>query len=219
MSLNPERLDLLIAHYVSGSLPEPARALVGAHLEMRPSAARFVRTLEYLAGDALSESKPLAVAARDRRLQEIFHSAPMPPASELLGPGRQGAGTSEFPASLRAYVGTDLSDVPWRVKLPGLRQHVIEKSSEVEASLLWVRPGRALPHHRHQGLELTLVLDGEFRDQRGDFRRGDISIADETLDHRPIAGAHGPCICFLVLFAPIALAGSPFRLVGDILGI
>ncbi|MGK9055195.1 cupin domain-containing protein [Neorhizobium petrolearium] len=213
MSLSSERLDFLIAHYVSGSLPEPARALVGAHLEMRASAAGFARTLEEMAGDALHDGESLAVSARDRRLKEIFRSAPMP-----SGPRGIGA-ASKFPASLRAYVGVDLPDIPWKLSLPGLRRHVLEKSSEVEASLLWARPGRAFPRHRHRGLELTLVLEGEFHDQQGRFRKGDVAIADETVQHRPVAGKRGPCICFLVLFAPIALSGSPFRLIGDIIGI
>lgn len=214
MSPNPERLNFLIAHYVAGSLPEPARALVGAHLEMQVPAAGFARALEYLAGDALHQSRPLAVTARERRLREIFHSAPVVPE-----PRSATAETSKFPAALRAYAGIDLSEIPWKTKLPGLRQHVIEKSSEVEASLLWGRPGRAFPRHRHHGLELMLVLEGEFRDQRGNFRRGDVSVADETLDHRPIVGSGGPCVCFLVLFAPVAFSGPPLRLLGDIIGI
>ncbi|MGK6313082.1 cupin domain-containing protein [Neorhizobium sp. DT-125] len=213
MSLSSERLDFLIAHYVSGSLPEPARALIGAHLEMRASAAEFAEVLEDLAGDALHHGDTLAVSARDRRLQEIVNSAPMP-----SGPRSEIGAASKFPASLRAYAGFDLPDIPWKLRLPGLRRHVIEKSSEVEASLLWVRPGRALPHHRHHGLELTLVLEGEFHDQRGRFGEGDVSIADETLNHRPVAGKRRPCVCFLVLFAPIAFSGSPFRFIGDIIG-
>lgn len=214
MLQNLERLDLLIAHYVAGSFPEPVHALVGSYLEMRAPAAQFAQILEELAGTSLRQSEPLAVASRDRRLQEIFASASLPPEPEPKA--AQGA---SFPASLRAYAGADLAGIPWKTRLPGFRRHVIEKSGEAEASLLWVRPGRALPRHRHRGLELTLVLEGEFHDHRGKFGRGDISIADETLRHRPVAGEKGPCICFIVLFAPIVLSGSPWRLAGDLLGI
>ena len=82
-----------------------------------------------------------------------------------------------------------------------------------------MRAGRALPQHGHHGLELTLVLEGEFHDHRGNFSEGDVSVADETLDHRPIAGKRGPCLCLSVLFAPIALSGSTLRLLGDIIGL
>jgi len=214
MRLNLERLDLLIAQYVSGALPEPAHVLIGSHLEMRKPAVRFARTLEHLAGQALNDNQPLKLASRDALLQRIFSSAA--PADEKPSHiSRDG----QLPRSLRGYAGKDLLDIPWKPKLPGLRQHVIEKSRDVETSLLWARPGRALPHHGHHGLELTLVLGGEFHDHRGNFGEGDVSVADETLDHRPVAGDTGPCVCFSVLFAPIALSGSTIRLLGDILGL
>ena len=68
-------------------------------------------------------------------------------------------------------------------------------------------------------MKLTLVIEGEFNDHRGRFAAGDVSVADETLDHRPVAASHAPCICFSILFAPISLSGPIPRLVGDILGI
>lgn len=214
MRLNLERLDLLIAQYVSGALPEPAHVLIGSHLEMRNSAVRFARTLENLAGEALNDNEPLAMSARSAQLRKIFSSVP-PAASQTPRLAEEG----NLPRSLRSYAGADLLDIPWKTKLPGLRHHVIEKSKDVETSLLWARPGRALPHHGHHGLELTLVLDGQFHDHRGNFNQGDVSVADETLDHRPVAGSGAPCVCFSVLFAPIALSGSTIRLLGDILGL
>jgi putative transcriptional regulator len=213
MLQNLERLDLLIAHYVSGSLPEPAHVLVGSHLEMQVSAAKLAGVMEGFAGDALHTATPVALSARERRLAEIFESAAPPePQARVFE-------KSKLPASLRAYAGTDLADIRWKMKLPGLRHHVIEKSKNVETSLLWARPGRALPQHSHHGIELTLVLAGEFHDHRGNFGEGDVSVADETLDHRPVAGRRGPCLCFSVLFAPIALSGSTLRLFGDIIGL
>jgi putative transcriptional regulator len=215
MLLNLERLDLLIAHYVSGCLPEPAHILVGAHLEMQPSSERLAHCLDDLAGEALESVTPLAVTSADERLRAIFGSRPELAPSLTMNH----ADDAEFPRFLRAYAGRSLDDVPWKTKLPGLKQHVIERSSGMESSLLWARPGRALPHHRHRGLELTLVLQGEFRDHRGAFAEGDVSVADETLAHRPVASSDRPCLCFSVLFAPIALDGSAFRMAADILGI
>jgi putative transcriptional regulator len=215
MLLNLERLDLLIAQYVAGCLPEPAHILVGSHLEMQPSSARLAAGLDDLAGKALQTTEPLALSMPGERLNAILASRPQIVPPPLLAEDDN----SQLPNFLRAYAGQTLNDVPWKMKLPGLRQHVIEKSSEMEASLLWARPGRALPHHRHGGLELTLVLQGEFHDHRGAFAQGDVSVADETIVHRPVATTDSPCLCFSVLFAPIALSGSTFRIVADILGV
>jgi putative transcriptional regulator len=215
MLLNLERLDLLIAQYVAGCLPEPAHILVGSHLEMQPSSGRFADSLDHLAGDALNATVPLALSSRDERLKAIFTSRPRIDALPLA----VGDDNSRMPRFLRAYAGQKLDDLPWKTKLPGLRQHVIEKSSGMEASLLWARPGRALPHHRHRGLELTLVLEGAFEDHRGAFAQGDVSVADETIIHRPVATKDSSCLCFSVLLAPIALTGPTFRIVADILGV
>lgn len=214
MLLNLERLDLLLAHYVAGALPRPADVLVGSYLEMQPAAARLAGALEEFAGKALVDSEPLAISHRDQCLNEIFTSRL--PVIEREKPRHSESG---LPTLLRSYLGGDLVEIPWKTRLPGFRQHVIEKSGDVEASLLWLRPGRALPHHGHKGLELTLVIEGEFNDHRGRFAAGDVSVADETLDHRPVAASHAPCICFSILFAPISLSGPIPRLVGDILGI
>ncbi len=215
MLLNLERLDLLISHYVAGCLPEPAHILVGSHLEMQPCSARLSNCLSELAGEALERTAPLPLSSADKRLKDILETR-----SEVVLPPPAGEpDDQQLPHYLRAYTGRNLNDVPWKTKLPGLKQHVIEKYSGMESSLLWARPGRALPHHNHRGLELTLVLQGEFRDHRGAFVEGDVSVADESIEHRPVAGDGSPCLCFSVLLAPIALSGPSFRIVADILGI
>lgn len=216
MLLNRERVDFLVAQYVAGSLPPPAHVLMGAHLEMNPPSAHFAEGLEELAGEQLEATPPQPLAARNRALQAIFASPP--PTFHMVGT-RSDASDTGMPSLLERYAGQDVAHLPWKRKLPGLKQHVIERSRGIEASFLWARPGRALPHHDHNGLELTLVLQGEFRDHRGAFPQGAVSVAEEGLDHRPVAGQVEPCICFSVLFAPIALSRPGMRLIGDLLGL
>ncbi|WP_235938464.1 ChrR family anti-sigma-E factor [Endobacterium cereale] len=209
-------LDALISEYVAGDLPEPARVLVASHIEMKPSSAMMARTLEAFAGESLEAAKTRALVSGDRCMENIMRSPS--PALRLVQPREK---HHVLPQALRDHLGYDLADVPWKTKLPGLKQHMIEhdKDDGSEMSLLWARPGRALPNHTHEGLELTLVLDGDFHDHRGTFGRGDVSVADEDLDHRPVAGMTKPCLCLSVLFAPIVLSGSKMGLLGDILGL
>ncbi len=213
MLLNLERLDLLVAHYVAGCLPEPAHILVGSHLEMQPSSGRLAGELEVLAGQSLDHVEPSSLSSSADRLKAILESKPEIEVQPVVAEH-----DDSLPRYLRSYAGRNLDDLPWKTKLPGLKQHVIEKSSGMEASLLWARPGRALPHHQHRGLELTLVLQGQFHDHRGAFSQGDVSVADESVTHRPVAGSDRPCLCFSVLLAPITLSGPTFRALGDILG-
>jgi putative transcriptional regulator len=174
----------------------------------------MVRDLDRLAGEALELVSPAAISDRECRLSEIFGSPlpppDMPPVVETKG--------AILPKAVRDFLGFDVADVPWRTKLPGLKEYSLGNIDGCEVSLMWIRAGRALPAHTHRGVELTLVIDGAYTDVRGRFGRGDISVADDSLDHRPIAEKDGPCIAFAVTDAPIKLTGSLTQLIGDLIG-
>ena len=91
--------------------------------------------------------------------------------------------------------------------LPGLRECRIATGDGMSAVLYKIRAGRKMPQHSHEGSEVTLVLRGGFRDEGGHFRRGDIAVADEHLDHVPVADEDEECLCFAVLDAPLRLTG------------
>lgn len=207
-----DTVDALMAHYVAGSLPEPARVLVAAHLEMKPTNRAIVRDLETLAGEALEHLPPAPMTGKDARLAAIFASQPS------AAPAKPKPRSGLFPNALREFIGFDVDQVPWRTKLPGFKEYNLPNIDGCEVSLMWIRAGRRMPSHTHQGVELTLILDGAYSDVRGRFAAGDISVADDDLVHRPVAEDGRPCIAFSVLEAPIKLKGSFTQLIGDLLG-
>ncbi len=208
-----DTLDGLMARYVAGTLPYPAHVLVQSHLELQPTNRGFVRGLEAMAGMVLDEmAVDQPVADRDRRLDAIFASAA--PAPALAEP----ATSSIMPRALRDFVGFDVADVPWRTKLPGFREYDIGDIDGCHVSMFWIRPGRPIPSHTHEGSELSLVLDGAFTDTNGRYGRGDISIANESIDHRPVAEKERPCIGFAVTDAPLRFTGSLRQRLSDLLG-
>ncbi|NMN71127.1 ChrR-like anti-ECFsigma factor [Rhizobium sp. 57MFTsu3.2] len=207
-----DTVDALMAHYVAGSLPEPARVLVESHLEMKPDHRLLVRDLESLAGEALEETPEAAMGDRQVRLAAVFASA-LPAEKPADLPTKQGF----FPKAIRNLVGYDVDTVPWKTKLPGFKEYSTDIDG-CEVSLMWIKAGRALPAHTHKGMELTLILDGAFNDSRGHFGPGDISVADESVDHRPVAEKDRPCIAFSVFDAPIKLTGSFPQFIRDLIG-
>ena len=56
--------------------------------------------------------------------------------------------------------------------------------------------------HGHGGEELTLVLQGAFKDKVGRFARGDIADLDEDTEHCPIIEEGETCICLYATEAP-----------------
>jgi putative transcriptional regulator len=214
-SQSSETLDQLIAHYVAGTLPPPMRALVGSHIELKESGRRLAAGFEALAGSELETIAPESVTDRDAKLKAIF-------ASNVPAQGRTAARPQAscriFPRSLVGFTGYTAENIPWRTKLPGLKEVRFAETDGFQATLYWIRAGRAMPHHTHGGSEVTLVLDGGFSDGLGHYLRGDVAAADETVDHRPVADDDGPCICFAVTTAELKMTGSLRQLFSDIFG-
>lgn len=203
---NVPALNDLLAGYAAGTLGAPLHALVSSHLALKPENRHFVRTLEALKGDAFEKSDPVQLSNRESMLEKIFRS-------EFGTPdGGDPVRDDVLPRALRSFIGSDLSSLPWKTRLPGIRECEISNRRNEEVSLLWIKPGRIMPSHTHGGSEITLVLKGGFTDSTGHYRRGDIAIADSEIDHRPKADDDEDCICFAVSEAPVRLTGPIARL-------
>ena len=204
--------DGLIAGYVAGSLPRPLHVMVGAHLELSPASRPLARGLESVAGESLERLEPLAFTRRDAALDAIFASeAPIE-----AGPASRMSRCGTMPAVLQDFIGMGIDDIPWRTKMPGFREYDLEDMDGCHVSLFWIKPGRTIPAHTHEGVEMALIIDGAFRDVRGRFGRGDISIADQSVDHRPVAETDRPCIGFSVTDGALRLTGPLHQRLADI---
>jgi len=208
-----DTIDSLLARYVAGTLPTPARVLVEAHLELKPQSRIKVANLEAMAGLELMAIDPVELNDRDAMLAAVLGSK-MPE----VAVASRGGEARVFPKALYDFVGFDADDVPWRTRMPGFKEYDLGDIEGCHVNLFWIKPGRTVPAHTHEGSELSLVLDGAFSDARGHYGRGDISVADDSVDHRPHADSGRPCIGFAVMDAPLKLTGSFRQLIGDIIG-
>lgn len=209
-----DTIDSLMARYVAGSLPEPARVLVESHLQLKRENREHLRSLEAMAGQALEALEPAALSDRDGMLAAVLASSAPQFRASVAGGERQ----TVFPKALHDFVGFDAGEVPWRTRMPGFKEYDIGDVDGCHVSLFWIKAGRTVPAHTHEGCEISLILDGDFTDGRGRFGRGDISVADDSVDHRPTAGRERPCIGFAVIDAPLKLTGSFRQLIGDLIG-
>lgn len=209
MEHEERNLDALLAGYVAGSLAEPARVLVRSHLEISPVNRGFIRDLEAFGGDMLEAVDPVEITDRDAKLKAIFSDTAFESAASQEKVPRKPADI--LPNALRDFLGYDLKDVPWRTRLPGMKEYKLGEIDGCNVSMLWIRAGMAMPTHTHHGTELTLVLDGGFSDGIGHYIRGDVSYADESVDHKPVADEDGDCICFAVTEGDLQLTGPVGR--------
>lgn len=203
-----DAIDALMAEFVSGVLPTPLQVLLASHLEMNKSNREWVSNLEALAGQELADIEPVALSDRDAMLALIMSSDTEPASvSEMKT-------EDETPDSLRHFIGSTVSDIPWkRNRFVGIDEVKLGEFDGCKASLFRLEAGQGVPHHTHDGIEITLVLQGAFSDGTGHFKKGQISIADGTVDHRPVADQNEDCICFAVTDAPIRLTGPLGRFI------
>ena len=197
--------DLLLAH-AAGALPEPLALIVATHLALNPAARARYRRYEAVGGVLLETIEPEALAcdawARAEACLDAEH--PEPPRHHHAMP----AGDLTLPRPLRDYLPAPLGGLRWRSYGAVAEIGLPLEAPGYSTTLVRVRAGRQVPQHTHEGRELTLVLDGAFHDETGRYGRGDLAIADGSLDHRPTADASRDCLCLTVTDAPRRLTGS-----------
>jgi putative transcriptional regulator len=203
--------DDLLLEYASGTQREPVALLIATHLALCPRCRHETSKFEALGGALMEQLGPEPVA-RDSfamllgRLDDLEGSAAPQTSKPPLVHGRG------LPQPLRDYVGGSLDRLKWRQLGPIAEARLLADFPGFTTRLLRVRAGASTPSHTHEGIELTLVLDGGFQDASGHYLRGDVEEADSAVDHRPVADADGDCLCLAVTDAPLRMTGLLGRL-------
>lgn len=200
--------ELLIAH-AAGKLPEPVALVVATHLALCPEARRRYGRYEALGGSFLEAIEPDALA--ENAWEKMLSRLDEPEPEVLPAPRRPSTGTL-LPLPLRDYVPETLDALRWRNYGTAAECELKIKSPGYRTKLIKVRAGRMVPQHTHEGHELTVVLEGAFHDETGRYRRGDLAIADSSVDHQPVADEGEDCLCLAVTDAPLRLTGRFGRL-------
>lgn len=221
MTIHHHIADDLLFAYAAGDLDESWSLVVATHLALCVECRAAVHQAEALGGVLMEDIAPVAVdsSAMDAVMARISAGEPgemkVPPAKPVEVRRDE---TIVFPQPLRDYVGADLDDVAWR-RLGRGAYHLPISAGTGSVRLLRIPAGKPVPDHSHNGRELTLVLDGSFHDQHGEFQRGDVEDCDDTVQHQPIAGADRDCICLAVTEAPLRFKSLAARMVQPLIGI
>jgi putative transcriptional regulator len=201
-------LNALLASYAVGNVSRPLHALIASHLLLKSENRDFVSSMETILEHEMEDASSLVAVRgnRSERLSSIFER------STDLAESATATACSLIPEPLACFLAKPYEDLKWSAVLPGLREVKLEDRAGCEASLLWIKAGRAMPKHTHPGIEATLVLQGSFADSQGKFARGDMAVVDSKIDHKPIAGSEEDCICFAVSEGPVHLTGPLARI-------
>ncbi|KMW60196.1 Transcriptional regulator [Candidatus Rhodobacter oscarellae] len=206
MTIKHHLTEPILMAYSAGTLPEAFSLVVATHLSMCEECRARAASYDAVGG-AMLDGATLDMDEGALEATLALLEAPVERPIKADVPA-----DAVFPGPLRDYVGGDLDAVQWKAVGGGVRQAILPTSKDASVRLLHIPAGMAVPDHGHRGTELTLVLQGAFRDEEDRFGPGDVEVANEDLTHTPVAEEGMDCICLAATDAPLRFSGLIPRL-------
>jgi putative transcriptional regulator len=184
--------DEFLMAYAAGVLPEAFSVVVAAHVSLSDDSRARLGAYDTVGGAVLDAVEPADVdeSALAATLARIKGHPPTPRTRTAPRPKQ-----NILPDAIQQYVGGDVNSIAWRNVGRGVKQAILPTKDDAKVRLLYIPSGMTMPDHSHGGTEMTLVLQGAYRDADGEYHRGDIEVADEDVQHTPVAFGAEDCIC------------------------
>jgi putative transcriptional regulator len=200
-----------LTDYTAGSLPRSQALCVAAHLHHCTACRARVRELTELGSELFDQQQPLPLqsTAFERLMGRIGTDAPAAPARSP----RPVPGNGDLPRAIARLCQGDVESLSWR-RIGKHFRHAALKLGDArrETTLFHIKAGGAVPHHRHGGDEITVVLKGSFSDNEDRYVVGDFIVRTQGEAHRPVASQNEDCLCLSTLDAPIQMSSWLLRL-------
>lgn len=216
--------DELLMSFSAGQMPDALGIIVACHLEKCAHCRQRAALYDRLGGEILMDTEEAPVAPQV--LESLLCKLDLPDpraANESVTPESTSAASEikliqNLPKPLRRFVTNEFEQLPWSGMSKSLKEFVLPISGNgYTAKFYKIAAGKELPVHTHKGNEYTLVLDGSFSDNAGEYKQGDFILADTHTIHQPKAANDGDCICFAVTDAPLKMTGFFGRMLNPFL--
>ena len=191
--------------FAAGRLAEPVALAIATHVALNPKARGIVRGYEEIGGRFFEELEPDPLAPGSLDAMMAMLDSPVPRAPRQQQPFEQ---DPSVPAILAHHLKAPLERLEWKRFGPIAEYPLLEEVAGYKTRLMRIQAGRKVPQHTHDGNELTVVLRGSYSDGIGHYARGDLSVADSSIDHQPIADEGEDCLCLAVTDARLRLTGT-----------
>ncbi len=212
ISFHPDIATLMA--FSAGTLEEPYTVVVATHLAMCEACREQVKRIDLIGGAFLTAEPEADMASGS--LDRLLAAADDEDVAPVLPPT-----DSHVPAPIAHHLPRGLDGVRWRWSGPGVAVADLpcSRSAKGRLMLLRVEAGRRVPEHSHGGQELTLILQGAYRDRFGRFGTGDIADHDEDVEHQPVAEPGDDCICLVAVDAKLSFRSRLVRTLQPLFGL
>ncbi|MGC0119575.1 ChrR family anti-sigma-E factor [Pseudoalteromonas piscicida] len=187
--------DSLLSQFVEGNLPASISVAIAAHVEMCPCCQKKTQQLEAQEANVqLGGGSDSSLSSDfEAMMQAITLDDEIDEVKEYIQPTFNYQGRDvQLP---RAIANID------RTKFSGVgkiaRSRLLLEDGDLRSSLLQIGAEGEIPEHTHTGFEITLLLDGDFADEAGEYVPGDFIWQDGKHNHSP--RTKEGCLCFTVV--------------------
>lgn len=205
-----------LTDYSAGSLPLAQALCVATHLHYCGSCRLRVRELTEL-GSLLFQQQVMPPPATDAAFDRLLQRIGTLPAATATPTEPAPADPTVLPRPLARLARGNPENLSWRRIGKGFRYSRLDTGdTSRETSLLHIKAGGNVPHHRHAGDEITVVIKGSFSDQDDNYGVGDFIVRTEGEQHRPVASQDEDCLCLSTLDRPIVMSNLFYRLLAPL---
>lgn len=206
----------LLASFSAGSLPLSYALCISAHLEFCQECRTNVQRLKRLGAHFFNEQAPMP--ASDKLKSKVFAALELQPDNTATTEPVKPPTPKDVPKCLAQFVPAGYDQIGWQSVTPSIKSSKLcRDGNDTQVSIMRLKPGAKVNHHRHAGEELTLVLKGSFSDEEGIYQKGDFLLRNSHHRHTPIASKDAECICLTVQDAPIQFTGYFSRMLNPLL--
>ena len=212
ISFHPKYTDLQA--FSAGNCNTAMALMISAHLDMCQQCHHDCIDIQSeLAADLFSLSTPTA-PLDSQYLAMMSNITDLPVAKTIVN---EALNTSieldgkyfELPRVLRRHVKNTGN---WSRLLGKVWQAPVELGDIGKANFIYMEKGGRVPEHTHRGSEMTLVVDGQYKDGIAEYDCGDFTIMNNQHKHLPHSEADDGCLVFTIVDQPLHFTAGIARL-------
>ena len=210
----------LLNQFVQGELTAGKSIVVSAHMELCESCSAKAKELQALAVSSWVDPSSAVQSDQTSEADYVNMVAGIVTSSQIKS------------APIEDLVEVDIDVLDHSIKLPkvlakaasqglkwkkvagGISEAQLFIDDETQCEFIYMAPGGKVPVHTHQGSEATLVLEGSFEDELGEYKTSDFIIRDAQHNHQP--RSKEGCLCFSVLDSPLQFTEGLARLMNPL---